>query len=51
MSLVDSCGWIEHRLAMTDAIAYATARTYDVTLATNDHHFAQMPDVEYLAGE
>jgi len=42
---------LKHRLAMADAIVYATARTYEATLVTSDYHFAQMPDVEYLAGE
>ena len=42
---------LEHRLALADAIVYATARTYETTLITSDYHFAEMPGVEYLAGE
>ncbi|MEI6503403.1 MAG: type II toxin-antitoxin system VapC family toxin [Armatimonadota bacterium] len=42
---------LKHRLAMADAIVYATARAYEATLVTSDYHFAQMPEVEYLAGE
>lgn len=39
---------LEHRLALADAIVYATARAHEATLVTSDSHFADMPGVEYL---
>ena len=39
---------LKHKLAMGDAIVYATARVHEATLVTSDAHFAEMPDVEYL---
>ena len=40
---------LENRLAMADAIVYATARAYDAPLVTGDAHFATLPGVEYVA--
>lgn len=39
---------IQHRLAMADAIIYATARHYDVPLITSDNHFANLAGVTIL---
>jgi toxin FitB len=36
---------IEHRLAMADAIIYATAQTYNAQLVTADLDFANLPGV------
>lgn len=36
-----------HRLAMADAVIYASARTYGVTLFSSDAHFERLPDVVY----
>lgn len=35
----------EYKLAMADAIIYATARQYDATLVTSDAHFESLPHV------
>jgi predicted nucleic acid-binding protein len=37
----------QYRLAMADAIIYATAQHARVPLATCDHHFADLPGVTY----
>jgi predicted nucleic acid-binding protein len=42
---------IGHRLAMADAIIYATARAHDATLITSDQHFEGLPGVEYLPAD
>jgi predicted nucleic acid-binding protein len=42
---------LEQRLAMADAIVYATARTHGATLVTGDGHFADLPGVEYVGPE
>jgi predicted nucleic acid-binding protein len=39
----------EHRLAVADAIIYATALVYDAELLTCDAHFKDLPGVIYLA--
>jgi len=39
---------IEHRLAMADALIYATAVTYDAELITSDPDFASLPGVTFL---
>ncbi len=39
---------LEHRLAMADAVVYATACRYEATLVTGDAHFAALEGVEYL---
>lgn len=36
---------LRHKLAMADAIIYATARSAEATLITGDHHFATLPHV------
>lgn len=38
----------EFKLAMADAIIYASARQYDATLVTSDAHFASLPQVRYF---
>ncbi|MBL4817784.1 MAG: type II toxin-antitoxin system VapC family toxin [Deltaproteobacteria bacterium] len=38
----------ENRLAMADAIVYATAVKHKVSLITSDAHFASLPGVTYL---
>lgn len=38
----------EFKLAMADAIIYATARQYRATLITSDMHFAGLPHVKYF---
>jgi len=38
----------EFKLAMADAIIYATARQYGALLVTSDAHFADLPHVKYL---
>ena len=35
----------EHKLAMADAIIYATARQHHATLVTSDAHFESLPQV------
>ena len=35
----------EHKLAMADAIIYATARQHEATLVTSDAHFESLPHV------
>ncbi len=37
----------EYKLAMADAIIYATARQHQATLVTSDAHFAGLPHVKY----
>ena len=37
----------EHKLAMADAIIYATARQYHATLVTSDAHFESLPQVVF----
>lgn len=37
-----------HKLAMADAIIYATARDLDADLLTCDAHFAELPGVVYF---
>lgn len=39
----------EFKLAMADAIIYATARQQRATLVTSDAHFADFPHVKYLS--
>jgi predicted nucleic acid-binding protein len=39
---------IEYKLAMADAIIYATARHFEVGLITSDSHFADLPGVTIL---
>jgi predicted nucleic acid-binding protein len=39
----------EHRLAMADAIVYATALAFDADIVTCDAHFEGLPAVIYLA--
>lgn len=38
----------EFRLAMADAIIYATARQHGAQTVTSDAHFAKLPDVVFL---
>jgi len=40
---------LEHRLAMADAIVYATAQLKGATLVSGDADFADLPGVEYIA--
>lgn len=39
----------QHRLAMADAIIYATARQESVPLVTCDQHFSGIPGVRYVS--
>ncbi len=39
----------EFKLAMADAIIYATARQHEATLVTSDSHFEKLPGVVFLA--
>ncbi len=39
---------IEHRIAMADALVYASARAYGAQLVTSDSDFASLPGVTYL---
>ena len=39
---------LEHRLAMADAIVYATATIHQAELVTSDRDFAELPGVTYL---
>lgn len=39
---------LEHRLAMADAIVYASARSAGATLVTSDFHFKDLCGVEYI---
>lgn len=38
----------EFKLAMADAIIYATARQHNATLVTSDIHFSDLPQVKYF---
>jgi len=38
----------EYRLAMADAIVYATARHYQAELISSDADFERLPDVRYI---
>jgi predicted nucleic acid-binding protein len=38
----------KHKLAMADAIIYATAKTQNATLWTQDDDFKDLPNVKYL---
>ena len=38
----------EHKLAMADAIVYATARQYQADLLTCDAHFETLPGVKFI---
>lgn len=42
---------IEHRLAMADAIVYATADAYHARLITSDKDFKNLPKVLYIHPE
>ena len=37
-----------HKLAMADALVYATARTLDTELWTQDKHFEHLPGVKFF---
>jgi len=39
---------ITYKLAMADAIIYATAQLHQATLITSDAHFASLPGVKYF---
>mgnify|MGYP001156268641 CR=1 FL=1 len=39
---------LEHKLAMADAIVYATAQMLEATLVTSDEDFADLPGVTYI---
>lgn len=39
----------QHRMAMADALIYATARQESVVLVTCDRHFSGIPGVHYVA--
>lgn len=39
---------VKHRLAMADAIIYATARSHTATLVTSDKHFEGLPGVLFI---
>jgi predicted nucleic acid-binding protein len=39
---------LEYKLAMADAIIYATAKHFQVELVTSDSHFADLPGVTLL---
>ncbi len=39
---------VAHRLAMADAIIYATARLQEATLITSDAHFTDLPGVTLI---
>jgi predicted nucleic acid-binding protein len=39
---------LAHRLAMADALVYATAQRAGATLVTGDADFANLPDVELI---
>jgi predicted nucleic acid-binding protein len=37
-----------HKLAMADALVYATAQTFDAQLWTQDKHFEHLPGVQFF---
>ena len=39
---------LEHRLAMADAIIYATAQLFHAVLVTSDTHFQELPGVKLI---
>ena len=42
---------LEHRLALADAVIYATARAHGATVVTSDAHFEHLAGVAYLRAE
>lgn len=38
----------QYKLAMADAIIYATSRSHDALLVTSDRHFKELPHVKYI---
>ncbi len=38
----------EYKLAMADAIIYATSKHYKATLITSDKHFLSLPDIQFI---
>ena len=40
---------LKHKLAMADAVVYATAQMLEATLVTSDEDFADLPGVTYIA--
>ena len=42
---------LHHKLSMADAIVYATARKYSVSLYTSDADFKGLPGVDYISSE
>lgn len=46
LSAAEAC--LEHRLAMADAIIYATALQHDAELITSDRHLGVLPGVTYI---
>jgi predicted nucleic acid-binding protein len=47
LSAAEICG--KHKLAIADAIIYATGLEYGADLLTCDAHFANLPGVTYIA--
>ncbi|MFO7769374.1 MAG: type II toxin-antitoxin system VapC family toxin [bacterium] len=39
---------MDHRLPMADSVMYATARSWEATLWTQDRDFEDLPGVEYI---
>ena len=39
---------LEHKLALADAVVYATAQMLEATLVTSDEDFAELPGVTYI---
>jgi predicted nucleic acid-binding protein len=39
---------LDHKLPLADSIILATARLHQATLWTQDEHFKDLPDVEYV---
>ena len=39
---------LEHKLPLADSVILATARAHKATLWTQDEHFKNLPDVEYI---
>ena len=39
----------KYKLAMADAIIYATSQLHSAKLITSDNHFASLPNIEFIA--
>ncbi len=48
LALMASDASLQHKLAMADALVYASALKHRVPLVTSDKHFVDLPQVKYI---